>query len=924
MLSLPDTHKSLQIRIYVALLVASVGVILASGMAAAKPLLVDEDHVVFPTEVGRIYTIETSTDLDRWIAEPGVVTGSGYSHRHRLPHRKDGTFFVRVCSEAFENEVDFALRERAAIASGADAATVTAFDEATGEMTVSRSNWPHKVGDVVVLPPCAGAPNGLLVRLTSAVAHADGESTVFGTEPAAVADLLSHGKFRFRQALTAENAGQPELLFALGASAGRAGRANEGDLTANAEGGTFIISADDLVLLDSEDGKLILDGAIELHNPSLEFFGETEGEDDGLFMKTYGVTVTPSVETTLELRGTVDLHEEKIWELVNIPFGTFQVGPFIFTPALRIYIGASMDVDGSFICNISQQKTMTLGMTYNFTEGWDTIADVSSDSRNLVIDASAQLYAEMFAGVAAEVALYNATGPYFGIEGFFALDADTDLIGTDDPWWTLEAGHRFVFGFDAQFLGLGDTYHKTIGGTSVEVMDSNDEYSRETVSSDSANYWATGITGGGIDEIYSVREVSGGVIAAGHTTSYSDIPDAHYAGWLVKYDRGGGVTWQRSLWLQDPDHEDRYLQLKEVIAEPLPNGGYAIAGSWAADGAPTQPFLMAMDEDGTVAFAKRYEPIPGTRRSSAEQIRVLANGSIILLVEYRMDSNTDGTEERYTGLLSVSTDGTVQWQQLLQSPADPHTGELRNTEPNALATAPDGSLVVLSHVEGSSSASSAAKLVTRISSKGTVQSAKVYDSDGALGSFHPAGHCAVTEDGQIVFSDWTKVVWLNEDGSVAWAKHHNLVTIEAMATDGANVIVAGELFGAGAWMATLASDGTMPLSRTYTRPANNRYLASGITASENGGYVLGLREWGGFNASEFWVVRTAEEGVIAFDPGSGADADFGAVTSRDGSVSVSSTEVTVTPLLSENLATLDATVLVQATDAPAIRWARAE
>lgn len=879
------------------------------------PLLVESGNVTFPTETGRHYVIETSDDLSTWKQHGAKIAGSGYPHRHQIPHHFDSKYFVRVLSSPYSNVSDFDLKNGAAIGTQSEAAAISLYDESTGDLEVVAADWPYTPGDVVVLPVSASTPRGALVRILSSgeTDNNTGKRTLM-TEPAALSDILQNGMIDHTQPLTADLAGPPEILFSSDPDAnGRSGRNEGGGISLGSEGGAFTIAADDVSLLSTERGSLILDGSISLGSPSVQLtMISEEGENT-----EFNISVTSDINANLEIRGNISIEESKTWELMNIPFATYQVGPILITPVIKIYVGASMDVNGDFICHVSQQSSTEFELSYKRGDGWDSNRDATASTGDVFVDASLQIEAEVFTGVAFELGLYNLVGPYFGIQGYYGFDADTSKIGTDDPWWNLEAGRRWIYGFDAEVLGLGQLFENSFGGRVLERFDSNDQYSVETTGDP---YWATSITGGDIDEIKSVSETAdGGILASGQSKSFSDIPGNHYGGWLVKFDNSGEVEWQRSIWLQN-ENGDGFLQIKDVIAETLPGGGYAIAGSWAADGAPTLPILICMEENGTVRFVKRFDPQPGTRRAAARSLQIMEDGSVALLAEYRMDQDIDGNEERYTAIICTAPDGTDLWQQLYQPSPDPASGELRNSIPNSMALTPNGGLAVLAHINGSVSATEESKLVITLTADGDLESARSFAGDEALGRFLQAGQIAVTASGHIVFSDWNKVVWLNLDGTMRWANRYNLVVMESMTAIGDNIVVAGELANVGGWLAELTPEGELQTSRVFTRPSQWRYVASDVIAHSDGSYTLGLREWGGFSPSEYWVIHAAAGGTIDFDPSNEADVDFATVTTRAGTTQSADTTLTISDLGQIGLSITEAKVTVTDTQAAPDFW----
>lgn len=127
--------------------------------------------------------------------------------------------------------------------------------------------------------------------------------------------------------------------------------------------------------------------------------------------------------------------------------------PTILTPTLTFFIGVSGEINGSFSAGLSQNASITGGLSYSNGE----VSPVLTTSNNVAPDPvgiEASLSAKAYAGVTAELTVDGVLSPSFSPDTYLQLNADTSA----NPWWTLSAGWEGNASVELGIFGLEKTF----------------------------------------------------------------------------------------------------------------------------------------------------------------------------------------------------------------------------------------------------------------------------------------------------------------------------------------------------------------------------------------------------------------------------------------------------------------------------------
>ncbi|WP_143305306.1 RHS repeat-associated core domain-containing protein [Chitinophaga vietnamensis] len=123
------------------------------------------------------------------------------------------------------------------------------------------------------------------------------------------------------------------------------------------------------------------------------------------------------------------------------------------------------------------------------------------------------------------------------------------------------------------------------------------------IKTDAAGYvqWAKVYDGGSGQEIFTkIKETTdGGYIAIGNTTSYSAVGASSQAGMIAKLDRGGNVTWSKSISAGTTNGEDG----RDVIQ--LSNGNYAFCGDYNVAAGTADWMVGVLKSNGDYLWTKQ-------------------------------------------------------------------------------------------------------------------------------------------------------------------------------------------------------------------------------------------------------------------------------------------------------------------------------
>ena len=224
---------------------------------------------------------------------------------------------------------------------------------------------------------------------------------------------------------------------------------------------------------------------------------------------------------------------------------------------------------------------------------------------------------------------------YGGVED----DTVTSIQQTQDGGYVV-AGYTYSFGTgtcDGWVLKLdGDgnvTWQKTYGGTNV-------------------------------DWIYSIRQTAdGGYIVAGETESFGA---GDYDGWILKLDRDGNVTWQKTYGAGGPQSTFSVQQTQD-------NGYIVAGGAYASATGSTDAWVMKLDSTGAITWQKTYGGIGYDYPYSIQQTQ---DGGYIVGGE----AYSFGPGNYSIWLIKLDASGAITWQKTYGGAGGQRTQSIKQTQ----------------------------------------------------------------------------------------------------------------------------------------------------------------------------------------------------------------------------------------------------
>jgi hypothetical protein len=297
-------------------------------------------------------------------------------------------------------------------------------------------------GDVMVGDVSSQAPDGFLRRVSSV--STDGREVVVQTEPARIEDAIDTGRVQLSQVLDPAD---------VRAAWQRQGVALAALPLAPGPGG-FVQTLDNVVLFDLDGDKstkgdqVVANGELSFE-PRLDFDLKLEGASIEKISLVAGATERVHLRISGDVQ-LLDAHEE-----VEVAWYAFQpitvwVGwiPVVLSPQMRIVVGLDGTATVAFDTSVTQQASVSAGLQYA-NGHWSPIADFSNDFTYQPPTLSASANVRAYGGLRAAVLIYGVGGPYAGIDGFLALDADINRV----PLWELYGGLEALVGIRFEVLG---------------------------------------------------------------------------------------------------------------------------------------------------------------------------------------------------------------------------------------------------------------------------------------------------------------------------------------------------------------------------------------------------------------------------------------------------------------------------------------
>ena len=318
-----------------------------------------------------------------------------------------------------------------------------------GVLTFKKSNSQLEsivTGDVLICGKSDKTPYGLLRKVTSK--KTEGRKLLINTEQASLEETVKEGTLTVEKALNASNVQSMTPLV-------------KGVRLEKEKGGSGlqIVVSKDIDLNGAKlSGEITFEQEFDLacdidYNPLKPL--------DPPRLVELNLTTRTNDDASLKLTTEVPLELKTEKEIARYTFAPIVVPgvPVVIVPIITVKLGASGKVTANLTTNIRQTGQFTAGLTYSGGV-WNTISGFSNDFGFGQPQISAgKASAKAFVKPQLSLLLYGVVGPYAGIEGYLALDADPNI----DPWWSFYGGVKGDVGVEIRILSKTITpYSKTV------------------------------------------------------------------------------------------------------------------------------------------------------------------------------------------------------------------------------------------------------------------------------------------------------------------------------------------------------------------------------------------------------------------------------------------------------------------------------
>ena len=312
--------------------------------------------------------------------------------------------------------------------------------------------------------------------------------------------------------------------------------------------------------------------------------------------------------------------------------------------------------------------------------------------------------------------------------------------------------------------------------------------------------WTKTYGGTNWDEAYAlVQAGDGGYALAGDTRSYGA---GDYDSWLVKTDSAGNALWNKTY---GGTGDDGAVDLVQTA-----DGGYALAGDTRSYGAGDYDFwLVKTDVSGNAQWNRTYG---GTGNDRAETLVQTADGGYALAGH----TTSFGAGDYDSWLVKTDYAGNMQWNKTY----------------------------------GGTNTDSASSMVQT--------------SDGGYA-------LAGWRGGSVLYGSWAWLVKTDSSGSELWSNTYGGSRVDearsVVQTSDGGYALAGYTYSYGAgngdfWLVKADSSGKMQWNQTYEGTYNGDEAHSMVQTSDGGYALAGYSDSYGAGESDFWLVKTDENGVI--------------------------------------------------------------
>ena len=308
----------------------------------------------------------------------------------------------------------------------------------------------------------------------------------------------------------------------------------------------------------------------------------------------------------------------------------------------------------------------------------------------------------------------------------------------------------------------------------------------------------------------SVAETSdSGYIACGSTAPSDSVYDAV---WLVKTDRLGKKTWERTFGVQSSS-EGRSVQQTF-------DGGYIIGGSTLVGHDSTDVWLIKTDSQGNEVWDKKFGKTDCNVGNSAQQA---SDGGYVIAGYY---TRHDGPGNRDAWLVKTDSSGNEVWDKAFGGPGTDVGNPVQETEGHSVQQTSDGGYII-------------------------------------AGSTVPPGEG----------SDDVFLVKTDASGNKAWDKAFGGPNIDmgssVQQTSDGGYIVAGLTcsYGGGdedAWLIKTDASGLKVWDRKFSGTADDAFAS--VRQTSDGGFIaVGCTGSSGSGGRDIWLVKTDRSGNKVWD-----------------------------------------------------------
>lgn len=279
------------------------------------------------------------------------------------------------------------------------------------------------------------APNGFLRKVTRI--STSGGQVIVETTAATVEEAIEQGEVSLTRDLAPTDV--QDLVLASGVTA--------------LEQSAFSLEIKDVVLYDADgnqqtkNDQIRANGKITLE-PSFTFkLAIRQWQIDRL---DFTHTVKRTTALTVEAKATATVVKQKV-EIARYAFTPITVfvglAPMVFMPELTVQVGLDGSAYVGISAGVTQQATLTAGVTYQ-NRTWTPVNAYTSDFDYTLPTLSSGLTVKGEVGAQLSLRLYGIVGPSIGVKGYLKLQANP----TATPWWQLYGGLEVPLGVEVTIL----------------------------------------------------------------------------------------------------------------------------------------------------------------------------------------------------------------------------------------------------------------------------------------------------------------------------------------------------------------------------------------------------------------------------------------------------------------------------------------